>query len=219
MSVRGGRLGQSAPPSGLMMRVMGAIHSSGQLWAVVGLCVCRVDARTAMPHGDSHGASLRVRSGHLGHDQGGPGLRCISACAEWTRLPTTRTAAASVHLCACGVCEVLDHLDLYQDGASLRVRSRWLVEHPGDAVRRCISARAEWTTGRPGRRARSSVHLCVCGVDAQVSHAAPGGAGSSLRVRSGLLLTRGCVVALPLRDVGAGWAARGVCPAFRAGDA
>jgi len=38
-------------------------------------------------------------------------------------------------------------------------------------------------------------------------------------VRSGLLSTCGCVVALPLRDVGARWASRAVCPAFRADDA
>ena len=59
----------------------------------------------------------------------------------------------------------------------------------------------------------------MCGVDVGMIPTYGIPVGGSLRVRSGLLLTCGCVVALPLRDVGAGWAARGVFPAFRPGDA
>lgn len=76
-----------------------------------------------MPHGDSHGASL---------------------CAEWARLPTTRTAAASVHLCACGV-DVTDESGRDpRTGSSLRVRSGLEVVGDQKPDDRCISACAEW---------------------------------------------------------------------------
>lgn len=84
---------------------------------------------------------------------------------------------------------------------------------------RCISARADWTPRRCIGGPRSPVHLCVCGVDRGETVQRLQRFGASLRVRSGLLLTCGCVVALPLRDVGAGWATGAVCPAFRADDA
>lgn len=84
-------------------------------------------------------------------------------------------------------------------GASLRVQSGQHRLQQGGLPGLWTSACADLTPSLPAPTTSSAVHLRACGL-------APS-------------LTCGCVVALPLRDVGAGRAARAVCPAFRADDA
>src|SRR4051794_37517461 len=103
-----------------------------------------------------------------------------------------------VHLRACGVDGSSSIQEMWCGGASLHVRSGQLGQEVHGVQALFISACAEWTNHLQSTWDADAVHLCVCGVGSRKIGTMIRATGSSLRVRSGLLLTCGCVVALPL---------------------
>ena len=89
----------------------------------VHLCVCGVGGVVRALLEPVDGASLRVRSVRCPARPRPVRLRCISACAEWTRTGTAGRIRSTVHLCACGSVSGRDLTGRRTTGTSLRVRS------------------------------------------------------------------------------------------------
>ena len=148
------------------------------------LRVCGADFVTQLPGRVASGSSPRVRSRRRRRPDPDRLDGIISACAEQTARPSTRSCGGRDHLRVCGADPGYSgSLDL-DKGSSPRVRSRRNGGQSRHPLLGIISACAEQTTIHGRQCSARRDHLRVCGADENEMTPHRFGAGSSPRVRS-----------------------------------
>ena len=139
------------------------------------LRVCGADGPSFADEFHRFGSSPRVRSRRLPLAGAAGTAGIISACAEQTWSPTSRTEATTDHLRVCGADQPAGAARIRRRGSSPRVRSRRLAWMKQSIGLRIISACAEQTSARRCTCRRCRDHLRVCGADVEnVENVRPG---------------------------------------------
>ena len=148
------------------------------------LRVCGADGPSFADEFHRFGSSPRVRSRRLPLAGAAGTAGIISACAEQTWSPTSRTEATTDHLRVCGADQPAGAARIRRRGSSPRVRSRRLAWMKQSIGLRIISACAEQTLKMLRMFDPDRDHLRVCGADTLTPGLLPPVGGSSPRVRS-----------------------------------